>query len=106
MGDPSARVLTPSCPLKNDECSCAQANANPSAYTDSYKKWLRLNAEAQMDSFEVGWGWFYWTWRTETATQWSWLLGMQAGILPAKVWDREWDCEGDPPDFGELSEAY
>ncbi|MCJ1328598.1 hypothetical protein MMC10_005275 [Thelotrema lepadinum] len=101
--------LSPSCPLKSSACSCNSANAPASSYSDDYKKWLLMNAEAQMTSFETGWGWFYWTWLTETGTQWSWKLGMDAGILPAKVWERSYNCSGGTlPEgsFGSLSEAY
>ena len=55
-----------------------------------------------MISFEEGWGWFYWTWETEKATQWSWKLGMKAGILPEKVWTRDFDCPDKLEDFEEL----
>ena len=101
--------LTPSCPLKNSSCSCNLANAASSQYSADYKKWLLLNAEAQMTSFETGWGWFYWTWLTESGVQWSWKLGIEAGILPAKVWDRTFNCTGGAagvPDFGTLPENY
>ena len=98
--------LTPSCPLKNSSCSCNAANADPSTYSDSYKQWLLTNAEAQMESFETGWGWFYWTWLTESGTQWSWKLGMDAGILPDKVWDRKFNCSQGVPSFADLSESY
>ena len=71
----SVAVLTPSCPSKDKRCSCAQANAEPGSYSDSYKQWLLMNAEGQMNSFEKGWGWFYWTWKTEGATQWDYKAG-------------------------------
>ena len=108
MTDPSNRVLTPSCPTKNDDCSCAGANADPGSYSAPYKTWLLNNALAQMSSFEQGWGWFYWTWKTEAATQWSWQLGMQAGILPGKVWDRSWSCSSGAPNLAAqgLPETY
>lgn len=114
-GDPSANVLTATCPLKNPSCSCTKANADPSTYSDVYKQWLYNNAVAQMISFETGWGWFYWTWRTEKSPQWSWKLGLQAGILPTKVWDRNgtgpsgqqiYTCNGAAPDFSGLPESY
>jgi glucan 1,3-beta-glucosidase len=106
LPDPSASDLTPSCPLKNSSCSCNNANADPSTYSDLYKQWLLWNAEGQMTSFEIGWGWFYWTWITESATQWSWKLGMEAGILPQKVWDRQFNCSQTIPNFAGLPESY
>lgn len=107
VSDPSQRVLTPSCPGQQD-CSCAGANADPAAYSAPYKAWLLHNALASMSSFEQGWGWFYWTWKTESAAQWSWELGARAGILPAKVWDRPWNCSGGATDFAGqgLPETY
>jgi len=67
-------------------------------------------AEAQMQSYELGWGWFYWTWQTETGTQWSWKKGVAAGILPGDVQQkREFECGSMAvPDFGAmgLGEAY
>ena len=75
----SAAVLTPSCP--SGQCSCAKANADPSQYSDSYKQFLQMYAEAQMYSFEKAWGWFYWTWETESATQWSWKLGLISVVV-------------------------
>lgn len=98
-------VLTPSCP-SGKQCSCDAANADPSQYSDSYKKWLRLYAEAQISAFEKGWGWFYWTWDSESAAQWSWKKGMAAGILPAKAYEPEFKCGDDIPDFGDLAENY
>lgn len=64
-----------------------------------------------MNSFEAGWGWFYWTWKTERATQWSWEKGMEAGILPKKTWERDFECPespGDLEDYGKmgLAESY
>lgn len=73
-GDPSTSVTTPDCPPDSGTCSCDKANADPSSYSDDYKHWLMMYAEAQMVSFEAGWGWFYWTWVTESATQWSWKV--------------------------------
>jgi len=105
-GDPKTEVLTPICPTTNSECSCTEANAPSSSYSADYKKFLLMFAEAQMTSFEKGWGWFYWTWVTEDATQWSYKLGLAAGILPAKAYKRDFDCTQTIPDFGGLSEAY
>ncbi|KAF2267330.1 glycoside hydrolase [Lojkania enalia] len=99
-GNASTSILTPQCPV--DNCSCDGANADPANYSNAYKKWLYQFAVAQMISFEYGWGWFYWTWETEKATQWSWKLGMQAGILPKKVWEREFDCPTKLDDFEEM----
>ncbi len=72
----SVSVLTPSCPAKSGACSCSSANADPGSYSDEYKQWLLMNAQAQMSSFESGWGWFYWTWRTEGAVQWDYRAGV------------------------------
>ena len=104
--DRGVSVLSPACPSKSDACSCAEANADPSKYSDTYKQWLKVNAEAQMASYETGWGWFYWTWRTEGAAQWDWRRGMELGTLPKKVWEREFNCTGRLPDFEGLSENY
>ena len=73
-GDPTTAVTSPDCPPDSGTCSCDKANADPSSYSDDYKQWLMMYAEAQMASFEQGWGWFYWTWKTEAATQWSWQV--------------------------------
>lgn len=99
-------VLSPSCPKSDKPCSCAEANASPDRYSDPYKKWLMMNAEAQMTSFEQGWGWFYWTWLTEDAVQWSWKGGMAAGVLPKRTWERDFNCTTVVPDFADLSETY
>jgi glucan 1,3-beta-glucosidase len=106
-GNASTSVLKPQC-YQGQSCSCTSANADPGGYSDAYKKWLYQFAIAQMISFEVGWGWFYWTWDTEKATQWSWKKGMAAGILPQKVWERDFDCPDDLEDFGRmgLPESY
>ncbi|KAI9712837.1 MAG: hypothetical protein M1820_001459 [Bogoriella megaspora] len=96
----SMSVLTPTCPTKNNPpCECDDANKDAGSYSDTYKQWLLQFAEAQMHSFEKGWGWFYWTWTTESAVQWSWKLGMEAGILPGNLGNRSFDC-GDVPDYG------
>jgi glucan 1,3-beta-glucosidase len=106
--DPSQSVLSPQCP-GGQKCECGDANADPSQYTEAYKQWLLYFALAQMDSFEAGWGWFYWTWVTESATQWSYKLGLAAGILPTNVADRSaFTCDSTIPDFAALglSESY
>ncbi|KAL8719800.1 MAG: hypothetical protein Q9225_003235 [Loekoesia sp. 1 TL-2023] len=105
-GDPTTSVTTPDCPPNGGTCSCDKANADPSSYSDDYKQWLMMYAEAQMASFEAGWGWFYWTWVTESATQWSWKAGMAAGILPKKTWQRDFNCTTNIPDFKNLPENY
>ncbi|KAF7548526.1 hypothetical protein G7046_g8645 [Stylonectria norvegica] len=98
-GNKSTSILTPRCPSKDDTCSCAQANADPGDWSSEYKKFLLMFAEAQMHSFEKGWGWWYWTWKTENAPQWSYEAGLKAGVLPAKAYDRDFNCDADVPDF-------
>ncbi|PKS11520.1 hypothetical protein jhhlp_003285 [Lomentospora prolificans] len=105
-GDSDESVLTPRCPTEDEQCSCTFANADPGSYSDEYKKFLKMFAEAQMHSFEKGWGWWYWTWKTDSATQWSYKAGLDAGILPSKAYERDFDCSGDVPDFGDLPEYY
>lgn len=104
--DPSREVLTPACPLKNSQCDCTSANSDPQKYSKTYKQFLQMFAEAQMYSFEKGWGWFYWTWKTEAATQWSYQLGLKAGILPAKAYAPEFSCSQSIPNFAGLPESY
>ncbi len=102
-GDRGSAVLTPLCPTRNSpRCDCDGANADPAAYSDAYKQWLLLFAQAQMESFEHGWGWFYWTWDTEEAVQWSWKKGLAAGILPSKAYERSWKCSDGIPDFEQM----
>jgi glucan 1,3-beta-glucosidase len=105
-GNSSTSILKPQCP-DGTLCSCDQANADPSNYSNAYKQWLLEFAIAQMISFEAGWGWFYWTWKTEKATQWSYQAGMKSGILPGKTWDRDFDCSS-LDDYGKmgLPETY
>ncbi|RKF53865.1 putative glucan 1,3-beta-glucosidase D [Golovinomyces cichoracearum] len=105
-GDPDLDALTPACPLKNAKCDCTNANADPQNYSNTYKQFLQTFAEAQMASFEKGWGWFYWTWKTEAATQWSYQLGLEAGILPKKAYAPEYSCSSSTPNFAELPEYY
>jgi glucan 1,3-beta-glucosidase len=107
--DHTGEVLLPQCPLQSSACSCDKANADPSNYSDAYKKWLYQFAIGQMDAFEAGWGWFYWTWETEKATQWSYRRGREAGILPKKAYERDWKCPGSETgleQFGGLEENY
>ena len=99
-GDSSTSVLTPACP--SPPCSCSQANADASTYSDTYKQFLQMYAGAQMHSFEQAWGWFYWTWETESAVQWSWKLGLQAGILPSKAYSPDFSCNSAVPTFDGL----
>ncbi|KPI40015.1 putative glucan 1,3-beta-glucosidase D [Cyphellophora attinorum] len=77
--------------------------SNEDDIKQNYKQFLQMYAEAQMDSFEKVWGWFYWTWKTENAVQWSWMLGLQAGILPEKAYASKFKCGDDVPDFSGLS---
>ncbi|KAI9726754.1 MAG: hypothetical protein M1828_000610 [Chrysothrix sp. TS-e1954] len=95
-GNESTSVLTPTCYTGGlPPCDCTPANAEPSVYSQDYKDWLKMNAEAQMQSFEKGWGWFYWTWYTETATQWSWKTALDAGIVPSNAAKPGWQCGSD-----------
>ena len=105
-GDSSTQVLSPDCPTQNSACSCTNANADYSTYSDTYKQFLLMFAEAQMSSFEHGWGWFYWTWVTEEATQWSYQLGLAAGILPKLAYKRDFNCSATVPSFSGLPETY
>ncbi|CAK7262820.1 hypothetical protein SEPCBS119000_000179 [Sporothrix epigloea] len=107
VGNASLDAPTPMCPLQNQTCSCANANADASTYSAAYKSFLLTFAEAQMDSFEQGMGWWYWTWDTETATQWSYKQGMAAGILPTDATTRSFSCSsGSVPSFDGLPEYY
>lgn len=65
--DGAGDVTTPRCPAQDLSCSCEEANAPASEWSDQYKQFLKMFAEAQMSSFEKGWGWFYWVWDTEDA---------------------------------------
>ncbi|KAI8959327.1 glycoside hydrolase family 5 protein [Daldinia sp. FL1419] len=105
-GNSSTEALTPKCPTEDDTCTCDGANADPGSYSGTYKKFLKMFAEAQMTSFEKGYGWWYWTWDTEDAPQWSYKKGLAAGILPEKAYDKDFNCDADVPDFSDLSETY
>ncbi|KAL2130299.1 hypothetical protein VTI74DRAFT_6649 [Chaetomium olivicolor] len=106
-GNASTDITTPRCPTKDRRCSCEEANAPASRWSESYKKFLRMFAEAQMASFERGWGWFYWVWDTEDAPQWSYKKGLEAGVLPAKAYERSFDCDlSQIPSFSDLPEYY
>jgi glucan 1,3-beta-glucosidase len=108
-GSTSGSVLTPTCPTDNNpRCSCTQANADSSSYSDSYRQWLKMFAEAQMDSFEYGWGWFYWTWQTESAPQWSYKDALAAGIAPTLAYQPDWNCNETIPTYSssDLPEYY
>jgi glucan 1,3-beta-glucosidase len=66
-GNSSEDILTPRCPTMDARCQCGEANADAGRWSDSYKQFLSMFAQAQMTSFEKGWGWFYWVWDTEDA---------------------------------------
>lgn len=66
-GNTTTDVTTPRCPLQDSRCDCNAANAGAGEWSTSYKRFLKMFAEAQMSSFEKGWGWFYWVWDTEDA---------------------------------------
>lgn len=106
-GGADGSVLDPTCPTDNNpRCSCDGANASPSDWSDAYKQWLLMFAEAQMHSFEQGWGWFYWTWETESAAQWSYKTSLAAGTMPKLAYQRDFNCSTDIPDFSGLPEYY
>ncbi|KAH6611647.1 glycoside hydrolase superfamily [Chaetomium tenue] len=74
-------------PARNS-CSCEEANAPVSEWSDSYKQFLRMFAEAQIP-------------------QWSYKKGLAAGVLPAKAYERSFDCDlSDIPSFSDLPETY
>ena len=77
-GDPALDATSPRCPTQNSRCSCELANSPPSRWSESYKKFLKMFAEAQMSSFEKGWGWWYWVWDTEDA----YVLSFTPPFLP------------------------
>lgn len=97
--DRGTAVTSPGCPTKDSRCSCANANADPSQWSATYKQFLQMFAEGQMYSFEKGWGWWYWTWKTESAAQWSYEAGLKAGVLPPKAYQRNFNCDSTIPDF-------
>ncbi|GKT46558.1 putative glucan endo-1,3-beta-glucosidase [Colletotrichum spaethianum] len=105
-GNTTTSILEPRCPTEDTKCSCDAANADASTFSSDYKQFLQMFAEAQMYSFEKGWGWWYWTWDTESAPLWSYKKGLAAGILPAKAYERDFNCSGTVPDFGDLPEYY
>ncbi|KAK3381351.1 glucan 1,3-beta-glucosidase 2 [Podospora didyma] len=105
-GDKNTDTTTPRCPLKDTRCDCKAANADPGQWPQEYKQFLRMFAEAQMHSFEKGYGWFYWVWDTESAPQWSYKKGLAAGVLPAKAYERSFDCASSIPSFSGISEAF
>jgi glucan 1,3-beta-glucosidase len=96
----------PNCPTQDSSCSCDQANAPSSSFSNNYKTFLQTWAEAQMDAFEKSWGWFYWTWKTEDSPLWSYQAGLQGGYLPPLAYERSWDCSMAVPSFGSLPEFY
>ncbi|KAJ5495951.1 glucan 1-3-beta-glucosidase D [Penicillium diatomitis] len=94
------------CPTADQNtCSCTKANADPSTYSDAYKKWLKTYAEAQMSAFETGQGWMYWTWRTESAAQWSYRTAWKNGYMPSKAYSPSFKCGDTVPDFDALGLA-
>ncbi|KAL1897780.1 hypothetical protein Cpir12675_002205 [Ceratocystis pirilliformis] len=105
-GVESTSTLSPSCPAKDSSCRCAKANADASDWNSAYKDFLKDFAEAQMHGFERGWGWWYWTWKTESAPQWSYQAGLAAGVLPAKAYERDFDCSNLPTSYPGLDENY
>ncbi|KAK3503545.1 glycoside hydrolase superfamily [Neurospora crassa] len=106
-GSESSDVSTPRCPYTDSRCDCIAANAPPDQWSDDYKTFLKMFAEAQMYSFEKGWGWFYWLWDTEDAYQWSYKKGLAAGVLPEKAYQRDFNCDVSKiPSFDNLSEAF
>ncbi|KAF4868804.1 putative glucan 1,3-beta-glucosidase D [Colletotrichum siamense] len=105
-GNSSTSILTPRCPTEDSQCSCDKANGDPSGFSSDYKQFLQMFAEAQMHSFEKGWGWWYWTWDTESSPLWSYKKGLAAGILPAKAYERDFDCSGTVPSWSSLPEYY
>jgi len=39
--------------------------------------------------------------------QWSYKKGLEAGVLPAKAYERDFDCDlSEIPSFSDLSETY
>ncbi|KKF94756.1 putative glucan 1 3-beta-glucosidase D [Ceratocystis platani] len=105
-GVESTSTLSPSCPAKDSSCRCTKANADASDWNSAYKDFLKDFAEAQMHSFERGRGWWYWTWKTESAPQWSYQAGLAAGVLPAKAYERDFDCSNLPTSYPGLDENY
>ncbi|KAJ5688783.1 glucan 1-3-beta-glucosidase D [Penicillium macrosclerotiorum] len=94
------------CPTADSgTCSCTNANADVSEYSDAYKKWLQTYAEAQMSAFETAQGWFYWTWRTESAAQWSYRTAWKNGYMPKKAYSPSFKCGDTVPDFSSLGLA-
>jgi glucan 1,3-beta-glucosidase len=87
-------------------CSCNDANAAASSYSDDYKKFLQTYAEAQMYAFEKMMGWFYWTWQTESAPQWSYKQAWQGGFMPKLAYQPDFKCGDAVPSFGSLPEYY
>jgi glucan 1,3-beta-glucosidase len=79
---------------------------DPSEYTDTYKRFLQIYAEAQMSAFEAAMGWFYWTWRTESAAQWSYRTAWKNGYMPSKAYSPSFKCGDTVPDFAGAAESF
>lgn len=94
------------CPTQDGQCNCGTANADPSSFAPEYKTFLSQWAQAQMSAFEKGWGWFYWTWKTEAAPLWSYQAALQGGFMPAKAYEKDWDCSQSVRGFDNLPEFY
>jgi len=71
--------------------SCASKTGDGSAFSSSYKQFLRQMYEAQTSAFESGGaGWIMWTWKTEQAADWSYQAGLNGGWIPQDPTNRQY----------------
>ncbi|KAF8640742.1 hypothetical protein AX17_000393 [Amanita inopinata Kibby_2008] len=69
-------------PGSNHVGSCSTKTGKGSAFSSSYKTFLRQFWEAQVISYEKGQGWIQWTWKAEEADEWSYQAGLKYGWIP------------------------
>ncbi|KZP25282.1 glycoside hydrolase family 5 protein [Athelia psychrophila] len=70
--------------------SCTGLTGSASTFSSSYKTFLRMFWEAQVDVFETGQGWIQWTWKAEAADEWTYQAGLAHGWIPQDPTSRKY----------------
>ncbi|KAJ9476918.1 Glucan 1,3-beta-glucosidase I/II [Pseudozyma hubeiensis] len=61
--------------------SCSDKTGDGSAFSSSYKDYLRRMFETQVSVYERASGWVFWTWKTESAADWDYQRGLRGGWI-------------------------
>jgi len=68
--------------------SCDGWTGSYANFSTSFKEFMRMYWEVQVQTGEEIQGWIYWTWKAENSDEWSYSKGIEGGWIPQNPADR------------------